>query len=212
MYSVRPNWLMRKTYSSAIWRIPTREKKIFLTFDDGPIPEVTPWVLSELKKYKAKATFFCIGANVEKHPDIFRQLVTEGHSTGNHTFNHLNGWKTKTKEYLKNVERCSSVIQPPTHLFRPPYGKMQFSQFSQLRTQHSIIMWDVLSGDFDQTISEEKCLKNVISKTREGSIVVFHDSIKAKKNLYYTLPKFLEHFSKAGFSFESPPPAPSRGG
>jgi peptidoglycan-N-acetylglucosamine deacetylase len=215
MYSVRPNWLMRKTYSSAIWRIPTTEKKLYLTFDDGPIPEVTPWVLSTLKNYKAKATFFCIGANVEKHQDVFHQVISEGHTVGNHTFNHLNGWKTKTEEYLENVRLCSQAVQLGTSnltpiaigvetlLFRPPYGKMKLAQFSQLRTQHSVIMWDVLSGDFDPTNSEEKCLKNVISKTREGSIIVFHDSLKAKTNLYYALPKFLEHFSKKGFVFDS---------
>ena len=203
MYSVRPNLLMRKLYSSAIWRVPTKEKYIFLTFDDGPIPEVTPWVFSTLKEYNAKATFFCVGANIEKHPEIFRQIISEGHSVGNHTCNHLNGWKTKTKDYLENIKRCK-IVMGNTHqqFFRPPYGKMKRSQFSTLNSQFSIIMWDVLSGDFDQTISEEKCLKNVLSKTREGSIVVFHDSLKAKKNLFFVLPKFLEHFSKEGFYFE----------
>jgi peptidoglycan/xylan/chitin deacetylase (PgdA/CDA1 family) len=210
MYSVRPNWLMRKFYSSAIWRVPTKEKKIFLTFDDGPIPEVTPWVLSTLQEYNAKATFFCVGENIEKHPDIFRQIISGGHSIGNHTYNHLNGWKTKTKEYLENTERCESIIKyqvssikyQEKKLFRPPYGRMRKSQYSILNTQYSVIMWDVLSGDFDQTISEEKCLQNVLAKTRTGSIVVFHDSLKAKKNLFYVLPKFLEHFSKEGFQFE----------
>ncbi|MFI5164280.1 MAG: polysaccharide deacetylase family protein [Bacteroidia bacterium] len=207
MYSVRPNVLLRSLYPSAIWRIPAKEKYIFLTFDDGPIPELTPWVLATLKEYKTKATFFCVGANIEKHPDIFRQIISEGHAIGNHTYNHLNGWKTKTKEYLENVQRCDSVISHESSvighrsLFRPPYGRMKRSQFSILNSQFSIIMWDVLSGDFDKTISEEKCLKNVLTKTREGSIVVFHDSIKAKKNLFYTLPKFLEHFSREGFEF-----------
>jgi peptidoglycan-N-acetylglucosamine deacetylase len=244
MYLVRPNWLMRKTFSSAIWRImpnsiqpPQKEDsqtaftsnkknkskgEIYLTFDDGPIPEVTPWVLSTLKKYKAKATFFCIGANIEKHPYILQQIIAEGHSIGNHTYNHLNGWKTKTREYLKNVDKCNKAMvdgkelmangNPPTisplpssisplPLFRPPYGKINLSQYSILKSHYSVVMWDVLSGDFDQTLSEEKCLKNVLTKTRAGSIVVFHDSIKAKKNLLYTLPKFLEYFSKKGFSF-----------
>lgn len=211
MYSVRPHLLMRKLYPSAIWRIPTKEKKLFLTFDDGPIPEVTPWVLAQLKKYNAKATFFCIGDNINKHSGIFQQIVSEGHSIGNHTCHHLDGWKTKTKEYLENIEHCEKNIQSAVYrlrlttnskpLFRPPYGKMRRSQYSILNTQYSVIMWDVLSGDFDQTISEEKCLKNVLSKTREGSIVVFHDSIKAKKNLHYVLPKFLEHFSEKGFAF-----------
>ena len=227
MYSVRPNLLMRKFYSSAIWRIPTKEKKIFLTFDDGPIPELTPWVLSLLKEYKAKATFFCVGANIEKHPDIFRQIISDGHSIGNHTYDHLNGWRTKTPNYLQNIESCGKSLQFAVSglqlnsqklktenrklMFRPPYGKMKRSQFSILNSQFSIVMWDVLSGDFDQTISEEKCLKNVLTKTREGSIVVFHDSIKAKKNLFYTLPKFLEHFSKKGFAFECLTPTLSKG-
>lgn len=217
MYFVRPNLLMRKLYSSAIWRVPTKEKKIFLTFDDGPIPEVTPWVLSLLKEYKAKATFFCVGANIEKHPEIFRQLISEGYSIGNHTYNHLNGWKTRTREYLENVEQCKSVINSEFRihnlelklLFRPPYGKMKRAQFSILNSEFSIIMWDVLSGDFDQTISAEKCLNNVLTKTREGSIVVFHDSLKAKNNLFFVLPKFLEHFSKEGFEFPClTPPSP----
>ena len=111
MYSVRPNWLMRKVYSSALWRVPTQEKKIFLTFDDGPIPEITPLVLSTLKQFNAKATFFCVGANIEKHPEVFRQIISEGHSIGNHTHNHLNGWKTNTKEYLENISQCESTIQ-----------------------------------------------------------------------------------------------------
>ena len=250
MYSVRPNLLIRKLYPSAIWRITANYKKkgnlpnskeihnirstgkrggvIYLTFDDGPIPKITPWVLSLLKKYKAKATFFCVGANIEKHPEILQQIISEGHSVGNHTYNHLNGWETTTKEYLESVEKFEKSLQSAayslklnnTHiqktvdskpLFRPPYGKIKPSQFSRLRSQYSIIMWDVLSGDFDQTISKEKCLKNVVTKTREGSIVVFHDSLKAEKNLVFVLPKFLEHFSKEGYEF-SPNPSPSERG
>jgi len=209
MYLVRPNWLMRKTYSSAIWRIPTKEKKIFLTFDDGPIPEITPWVLSVLKEYNAKATFFCVGANIEKHPNVFRQIISEGHSIGNHTFNHLSGWNTKTKEYLENVNLWRSAFEKEIHnptfttpkFFRPPYGKIKRSQLSRLNKYYSVVMWDVLSGDFDKKTSEEKCLQNVLLKTRQGSIVVFHDNIKAKMNLFYALPKFLDHFSKKDFIF-----------
>ncbi|MBI3501797.1 MAG: polysaccharide deacetylase family protein [Bacteroidetes bacterium] len=210
MYSVRPNWLMRKLYPSAVWRIPTKEKKIFLTFDDGPVPEITPWVLSTLKQFNAKATFFCVGENVEKHPEVFRQIISEGHSIGNHTYNHLNGWKTKKENYLENIERCNRIIKsqiPSTKaqekkLFRPPYGRIKNSQFSILNSQYSVVMWDVLSGDFDATTSEEKCLKNVLTKTREGSIVVFHDSMKAKRNLFYTLPKFLTCFFENGYQFK----------
>jgi|ERR1051326_4020058 peptidoglycan/xylan/chitin deacetylase (PgdA/CDA1 family) len=211
MYSVRPNWLMRRLYSSAVWRVPTDKKKIFLSFDDGPIPEITPWVLNTLKQFNAKATFFCVGENIEKHPEIFRQIISEGHSVGNHTYNHLNGWKTKTKIYLENISKFdltinlkfqTSNIKP---FFRPPYGRMKKSQSSIINKKYSIVLWDVLSGDFDKNTSEEKCLKNVLTKTREGSIVVFHDSIKAKRNLFYTLPKFLETFSKKGFIFSQLP-------
>ena len=194
---------MRKFYSSALWRVPTQEKKIFLTFDDGPIPGITPWVLSTLKQFNAKATFFCVGGNIEKHSEVFQQIISEGHSIGNHTYNHLNGWKTNTKEYLENISKWNSNCNYETKMFRPPYGKLSLSQYSILKSQYSVIMWDVLSGDFDQTISEEKCLQNVLSKTREGSIVVFHDSIKAKKNLFFVLPKFLEKFSEDGYVFES---------
>lgn len=221
MYFVRPNWLMRKFYSSALWRIPTKEKKIFLTFDDGPVPEITPWVLSALKPFQAKATFFCVGENIAKHSDIFCQIISEGHSIGNHTYHHLNGWKTESKNYINNISKCDSVMkgnrlsvigyqpdrQPitghPLPLFRPPYGKMKQSQYSLLKAQYSIVMWDVLSGDFDETTSKEQCMQNVLTKTREGSIVVFHDSVKAKEKLLYVLPKMLEHYSAKGFSFET---------
>lgn len=200
---------MRKVYSSAVWRIPTSEKKIFLTFDDGPVPEITPWVLSELKKYNAKATFFCVGANIERYPDILHQVIVNGHSIGNHTYDHLNGWKTKKKNYFENISRCNDAIQKiqnpgsgMRNLFRPPYGRIKRSQISALRPHYTLVMWDVLSGDFDAGTSEEECLKNVLTKTREGSIVVFHDSSKAKRNLFYTLPRFLEYFSGNGFRFE----------
>ncbi|MFH1004767.1 MAG: polysaccharide deacetylase family protein [Bacteroidota bacterium] len=214
MYIVRPNLLMKKLYPSAIWRIPDKEKKLYFTFDDGPVPEVTPQVLSILRDYKAKATFFCVGENIEKHPDVFRQIVSEGHSIGNHTYNHLNGWKTKTKKYLENIKQCDLVIgnQLPVKqsallttyrlpLFRPPYGKMTFAQYSILNIKYSIVMWDVLSGDFDENTSKEKCLKNVLTKTRNGSIIVFHDSEKAKEKLFYVLPKILEYFSNEKYEF-----------
>ncbi|MBI4930841.1 MAG: polysaccharide deacetylase family protein [Bacteroidetes bacterium] len=225
MYFTRPNLLVRKIYPSALWRVQlpslrggTGRGSIFLTFDDGPIPEVTPQVLAILKEHHAKATFFCIGANIEKHPEVFRQIISEGHSIGNHTYNHLNGWKTKTKEYLENIEKCNvqigryADVQMKTNphisssahshiLFRPPYGRMKLSQYSLLSTQYSVVMWDVLSGDFDEKTSKEKCLKNVLSNTREGSIIVFHDSVKAKEKLFYVLPKVLEHFGEKGFEF-----------
>ena len=203
MYSVRPNVLLRCLYPSAIWRIPTKEKKIFLTFDDGPIPEVTPWVLSLLKEYKAKATFFCVGANIEKHPEIFRQLISEGHSIGNHTYNHLNGWKTDDKKYLEDINEAANIID--SEFFRPPYGRITKFQLKALQGEKfklKTIMWDVLSGDFDIKVSPENCYLNVINNAKPGSIIVFHDSIKAFSRLEYALPRVLNFFSEKGFQFK----------
>ncbi|MFH1319059.1 MAG: polysaccharide deacetylase family protein [Bacteroidota bacterium] len=198
---VRPTQLIRKLYGNLIWNIPTEDKIIYLTFDDGPDPEVTLWVLETLKKFDAKATFFCNGENVEKHRKIFEQIIAQGHAAGNHTFSHLNGWKTKKDKYLKDVETCAALVN--SKLFRPPYGKLTPSQYSMIKKQYSIIMWDVLSCDFHKNITKEKCLKNVITYTKKGSIVVFHDSIKVKENLNYALPLFLEHFARQGFKFEA---------
>jgi peptidoglycan/xylan/chitin deacetylase (PgdA/CDA1 family) len=204
MKFVRPPYAVRKLYSSLIWRMPSTEKKVYLTFDDGPIPTVTPWVLEVLKKHNAQATFFCIGENVEKHPEVYEQILTEGHAVGNHTYNHLNGWKTRDEEYFRNIEKCATLVN--SKLFRPPYGKIKRSQIKNL-TSHishlkSIIMWDVLSYDYDPTVSPEKCLRNVLRYTRPGSIIVFHDSLKARKNLEYVLPTVLEQLSLQGFEFD----------
>jgi len=195
-----PNWI-RRLFNKQIWSVETDRKVLFLTFDDGPIPEVTPWVLDELAKYNAKATFFCIADNVRKYPNVYKQLLTNGHQVGNHTFSHLNGWKINPNYYLENTEKAASYID--SKLFRPPHGKIKHSQAKALRRLgYKIIMWDVLSADFDQNISPEQCLENVLNNTEKGSIIVFHDSLKAKGNLYYTLPKVLKHFSELGFSFE----------
>lgn len=201
------------------WHFSRTEKTIYLSFDDGPIPEITPWVLNELKKYNAKATFFCIGKNIEENPEIFRQITQEGHTVGNHTYNHLNGWQTETSVYIENVEECTrqmaevgrrktddgkQSIKSSKLLFRPPYGKITGKQAKFLRKKgYQIVMWDVLSGDFDQTISKEKCLENVLKNSGNGSIVIFHDSVKAEKNMRYVLPKVLAHFSKKGFRFKA---------
>jgi peptidoglycan/xylan/chitin deacetylase (PgdA/CDA1 family) len=216
-YWVKTNRFIKKIFSNYIWEIPNAGNKIYLTFDDGPTPEITCWVLTELEKYNAKATFFCIGNNIEKHPEIFQKLITQGHSIGNHTFNHLNGWKTSTEEYLKNSNQWSvfsgqySVISGQNcklnaeqcKLFRPPYGRIKSSQAKKLREQgYKIIMWDVLSADFDTSISAEQCVENVLKNTKSGSIIVFHDSIKAFPRLEYTLPKILEILAKKGFVFE----------
>jgi peptidoglycan/xylan/chitin deacetylase (PgdA/CDA1 family) len=196
-----PFWL-KAIYPRYVWHIPIKEKKIFLTFDDGPIPDVTEFVMEELVKYDAKATFFCIGDNVRKHPDIFAQLLDRGHSVGNHTFNHMNGWKTEDETYMENIHLCDRQLMLETNLFRPPYGRMKSSQIKLIPDHRKIIMWDVLSGDFSPHITPEVCLKKTIKYTRPGSIVLFHDSVKASKNMQYTLPRFLEHFSEKGFSFE----------
>ncbi len=193
---------IQRLYPERIWAFSHKEKSIYLTFDDGPIPEVTPWILDELKKYNAKATFFCIGENIQKHPEIFRRILAEGHSVGNHTFNHLNGWKTETSEYIDNVLKCENIINAEfinrqsaignRKLFRPPYGRITSKQAKILhKKDFKIIMWDVLSYDFYASVSEEKCLQNVLENMKAGSIVVFHDSLKAEKNLRYVLPKVL---------------------
>jgi peptidoglycan/xylan/chitin deacetylase (PgdA/CDA1 family) len=205
---VKTNSIIKKIFRNYIWDIPNSENKIYLTFDDGPIPEITEWVLEELKKYNAKATFFCIGNNIEKHPSVFAKVINEGHSIGNHTFNHLNGWKTSIEEYLENFKQCEAIIsnlQSTTcNLFRPPYGKIKLSQSKKIRKLgYKIIMWDVLSVDYDNFITPQKCLENVLENASSGSIIVFHDSIKAFPNLEYTLPRVLENLSKKGFVFEA---------
>ena len=203
MYFIKtPRWLKR-VYAAYNCDIPVSENKIFLTFDDGPHPVATPFVLEQLKTYNAKATFFCIGKNVAAEQRIYQQLLDEGHSVGNHTHNHLNGWKTATDTYINNIREASQLIH--SSLFRPPYGRIRKEQGRLLRRVNGfrIIMWDVLSGDFDQQLSPQKCLDHILQKTTKGSIIVFHDSQKALKNMQYALPGVLKHFSQSGFSFEA---------
>ncbi|UYW00780.1 polysaccharide deacetylase family protein [Flavobacterium agricola] len=198
-----PTWV-KWLFTTQTWSIPTDEKYVYLTFDDGPIPEVTPWVLHVLNQFQIKATFFCIGDNVQKHPEVYKQVLAEGHQIGNHTFNHLNGWKTNTQLYLANMAQTESIIQNSNKLFRPPYGKITPKQSDKLISQgYKIIMWDVLSADFDQTITPEMCLQNVIQNTTSGSIIVFHDSIKAKINLEYALPKTIAYLLDQGYKFKT---------
>jgi peptidoglycan/xylan/chitin deacetylase (PgdA/CDA1 family) len=194
-----PGWL-KMFYPRRLWKMKTAEKVIYLTFDDGPHPAMTTFVLDTLKKAGAKATFFCIGKNVATHPDIYQRILEEGHQTGNHTQQHLNGWKTSDAIYLRDVEAASGHIS--SRLFRPPYGRIKSSQARQLK-KYTIVMWDVLSGDFDESISEEKCLKNVIGNTGPGSIVVFHDSEKAASRLRFVLPRVLEFFMEKGYKFSA---------
>ena len=209
-YLFKTPTIIQRIFKNYVWSFFTSEKVIYLTFDDGPTTEITEWTLNTLDEFHAKATFFCIGKNIENHPDIFKKIITGNHSIGNHTHNHLNGWKVSTNRYLKNVEKAENTIQlkkdknqPKSKLlFRPPYGKIKASQAKKLREKgYEIILWDVLSADFDQSISKEKSLKNVLKNTKQGSIVVFHDSVKAEKSLKYVLPKVLAHFSEQGFVF-----------
>lgn len=213
LYLTKTPRLIQKIYTNYTWRFSSTNKEIYLTFDDGPTPEITPWVLSQLQKHQAKATFFCIGKNIEKHPEIFKQILADGHAVGNHTHNHLKSRKNTTKNYVQNtveaaeaMDRFSTVIpsnNEPQQLFRPPYGKITASQAKALqKLGYTIVMWDVLSADFDTSINTASCLQNVLKNTEDGSIVVFHDSVKAAKNLFYALPKVLEHYSKKGFEFK----------
>jgi peptidoglycan/xylan/chitin deacetylase (PgdA/CDA1 family) len=199
MYLVKTPFLLRWFYPSLTWRKSRSEKVIYLTFDDGPIPVVTPFVLKTLKTFGAKATFFCIGDNIRKHPEIYSMLREAGHQVGNHTYNHLRGWDHEDGVYLENVRRCNDLTQ--SRLFRPPYGRAKRSQYRRLLQQYEVIMWDVLSGDFDTSLSPEKCLKNVTGAAENGSIVVFHDSEKAFGRLEYTLPRALSYWSAAGYTF-----------
>lgn len=200
MYLVKSSYFIKKYYSNFIWKITTTEKIIYLTFDDGPTPEITEWTLATLKSFNAKATFFCVGSNVVKYPEIFQQIISEGHAVGNHTHHHLNGWHTNNEDYLRNIKKCEKVVT--SNLFRPPYGRIKKSQYELIKEEYQVIMWDVLSGDFDSKTTPEKCLSNVIDNTTEGAIIVFHDSLKAASNLKYTLPKVLEYFVEQGYRFE----------
>jgi len=206
--------VVKKMFPEYIWDISTSQKELYLTFDDGPTPEVTNWVLNSLRQFNAKATFFCIGDNVNKYPELFNKVLEEGHSVGNHTQNHIKGWKTKTKIYLENVLRAEEVISLQSsvfsnqsqiiNLFRPPYGQIKPKQGKKIMALgYKIVMWDVLSFDWDNSISKEDCFNNVVSKCKNGSIIVFHDSIKASNNMKFALPKVLEHFTEKGFSFKA---------
>jgi len=196
-----PHWV-QIMYKDRIWEVETKEKQLFLTFDDGPHPSHSLFVLDELKKYNAKATFFCIGKNVANYPDVYKRMIEEGHKVGNHTQDHLNAWKTPNDVYLKNVTEASNYIH--SDLFRPPYGKINSFLVKQLTNLYQLktVMWSVLSYDFDQTISSERCLQNVLLNSKAGSVIVFHDSEKASAHMRYALPKVLSFFAEKGFSFE----------
>lgn len=204
-YFFRNPFFLPWLYPGLTWRMPSVEKSLYLTFDDGPVHGPTEFVLDQLSRVSAKATFFCIGDNVRKHPDVFDRILSEGHAVGNHTFHHLSGWKTPVEEYVANVQQCDAVLQaggknPP--MFRPPYGRITRRQISRLN-DYRIIMWDVLTNDYARDLSPEACLRGSLAATRNGSIVVFHDSLKAEKNMTYVLPRYLDHFASRGYSFRS---------
>lgn len=191
--------IVSKAFPSLVWQVDDKKKVVYLTFDDGPIPETTEWILNTLEKFDAKATFFCVGENVQKHPILYQKILQAGHLTGNHTFNHLNGWTTDTDTYVQNIEKAAKLIK--SNLFRPPRGMIRINQAQEVLKKYNVVMWNVLSVDYDQSVSPEQCLKNVTSNAKGGSIVVFHDSIKARKNMMYALPKTLEYFAEKSYRF-----------
>lgn len=203
--------IIKKIFSNYHWSYNPAGNSVYISFDDGPIPEVTPWVLEQLKQYDAKATFFCIGDNIQKHPEVFKQIVECGHSIGNHTQNHRDGWSSTTQDYIDNAQLCQETIDLALNdlkapnstslLFRPPYGKIKSPQSALLRAKgYKIIMWDVLSVDYKASVSKEKCLENVIKNIEPGSIIVFHDSLKAFPRLEYALPKVLEFLKENNYN------------
>ena len=205
MRLVKPSKIFRIFYPSLLWQMPKSEKKsIYLTFDDGPHPLITPKVLENLRRYDAKATFFCIGNNVRKYPKTFELIKKEGHSVGCHTFNHENGWKTKTDDYIKSFNDANQLIH--TNLFRPPHGKIKYSELKKLQSSNSnlqTIAWTVIAYDWDHSLSQEDVYQNVIKNAGNGAIVTFHDSEKAYNNRIYSLPKVLEYYRDRGFEFKA---------
>ena len=196
----QPPVLAQKIYKTVCWSVPKEQKTVYLTFDDGPVPKYTEWVLNVLEKYNVKATFFCVGENVVKHREIFNLILRQGHEVGSHTYNHLNGWKTFHSRYYYNVHKAARHIG--SKLFRPPYGKITIRQANHLSKDYKIIMWDIICKDYDCSIDGEQCFKNVVDYVDNGSIIVFHDSEKAFKNLEYALPKTIEYLQEQGYVFE----------
>ncbi|MEX1189507.1 MAG: polysaccharide deacetylase family protein [Bacteroidia bacterium] len=199
----RPPFLLRTAFPGSIWRMPQGKNQLYLTFDDGPHEDVTAFVADQLAKYDAKATFFCIGKNAKAHPEWLLKLRSAGHSLGNHTFNHENGWKTKRSTYLESVSDCHSLINSP--LFRPPYGRITPLQFISLRNRYRTIFWDVLAADYEKSLSADDCVKRVLQATRDGSIITMHDSEKAWPRLKLALPIILNTLTSKGYSFKAIP-------
>lgn len=200
MYFAKAPLLLKLLYPKSIWNLSRAEKTVYLTFDDGPIPELTPYVLDILDSFQVKATFFCVGENIKKNPHLLELILNRGHRVGNHTYNHLNGRKTDTKTYLENVEACQELTQ--SDLFRPPYGMVRRKQLKSLYKTYRVIMWDILSGDYRLDLSPEDCLSNVLNNVRNGSIIIFHENIKASPRLEYALPRAIESLLAAGYTFK----------
>lgn len=205
MYLIKTPFWLRLIYRSCTWRMPTKEKVLYVSFDDGPHPEATPFVLAQLAQYNAKASFFCIGKNVQLYPSIYAETIAANHTVGNHTQQHMNGWEHTTDAYLNEIQLAQKSIA--SNLFRPPYGRIRFAQIKALRARpdlpQNIVMWDVLSGDFDVNMTGEKCAQHVIQHAAPGSIIVFHDSAKAMDRLRIALPKVLAHFTQLGYQFKA---------
>jgi peptidoglycan/xylan/chitin deacetylase (PgdA/CDA1 family) len=200
MYAVHPPWFYRALSPKyLLCQVPASKKVVYLTFDDGPVPEVTPDVIKILNDFNVKATFFCVGDNVRKHKDIFDRLVSEGHAVGNHSFNHINGWKTSPGAYYNNVMHCRDFFD--SRLFRPPHGRLTPSQYLLLKKDFRFVLWSVLTMDYHHAISPEQCLRNATENLLPGSIIVFHDSIKAREKLLFALPAFIEYALAEGYTF-----------
>ena len=197
----KPATLLSLFFRGLTWTIPNDNNEVYLTFDDGPIPEVTPWVLDVLKEKNVKATFFCVGDNVAKNPDIYQRILSEGHTVGNHTYHHVSGWKMKNEDYKIEVDKAAQLIQ--SNLFRPPYGQISPGQYNLLKDDYKIVMWDVLTKDYEQSLSSETCYQNVVKGTKSGSIIVFHDSIKAECNLRDILEKSIDYLLDYGYVLKS---------
>lgn len=204
MYLHKTPKLLGRLFPDILWNINTEAREIYLTFDDGPIPDVTPWLLEQLEQYNAKATFFMVGDNMHKYQGLFTEVINRQHTVGNHTYNHLDGWSTNNQSYTDNVNKAEKLLGVnSTKLFRPPHGRLKWSQYRKIKKSFKIVMWDVLSGDFSSSLSPEKCLTKSIRATVPGSVIVFHDSVKNFDKLQYVLPRYLKHFSALNFTFKA---------
>lgn len=194
-----PFWIRAFYPKDLVWRVSTQQREVFLTFDDGPVPEVTPLVIKILNKYNVKATFFCVGENVKKYPEIFELLLSNGHAVGNHTYHHIKAWKTDTYSYLSEVEQCNLLVK--SKVFRPPHGQINRKIVRNLRNEYRIVMWSALTGDYNNALSGNQCLANAVNNTSPGSVIVFHDSLKARERMEYALPLYIEYCLKEGYLF-----------